>query len=281
MSRKPFQLEQYPDPCPGLPVERGPDEAGVGDWVPRIKHTLLAKYISSAWGAMNRFPERVFIDPFCGPGRVQVRGEDGTRDGGSLVAWRQALKSGAPYTRMLVGELQAERVAACEQRLLALKAPVTPFTGPAERTVPEMVRSVPRGALCLAYLDPYNLSLLSFEMIRELAKLPNVDFAVHFSTMDLSRNVGMELDPDRFRFDQVAPGWKVPLSATSKSNLRVAFFNYWVDRVRELGFQFSEVMPLVPNDRGHEIYRLVFFSRHPLPMKLWGDVARPEQAGLF
>jgi three-Cys-motif partner protein len=137
-----------------------------------------------------------------------------------------------------------------------------------------MVDTVPRGALCLAYIDPYNLSLLNFEMIRTLARLPNVDFAVHFSTMDLSRNVGLESDPERFRFDQVAPGWKQALAGVSPKNRRVAFFNYWMELVRSLGFEFSREMPLVSNNSGHEIYRLVFFARHDLPIRLWGDVAK-------
>lgn len=274
MSRKSFQLGLHDDPCCGLSVERGPDNQGVGEWVPRIKHTLLAKYISAAYAAMNQWPERVLLDPFCGPGRIQVKGESFTRDGGSVVAWRQALKSGTSYTRMLVGDLDSERASATYTRLRTLGAPVTGFEGSASDTVHEMIKQVPRGSLCLAYIDPYNLSLLNFDMIRALAQLPNIDFAVHFSTMDLSRNVHMESDPERFRFDQVAPGWKQALAGVSKSNQRVAFFNYWMELVRGLGFEFSHEMPLVSNNSGHEIYRLAFFARHDLPIRLWGDVAR-------
>jgi three-Cys-motif partner protein len=111
-------------------------------------------------------------------------------------------------------------------------------------------------------------------MIRALANVPRIDFAVHFSTMDLSRNVQLESDPERFRFDQVAPGWKQALAGVSKGNLRVAFFNYWMQLVRSLGFEFSQQMPLVSNNSGHEIYRLVFFARNAFPIGLWDDVAK-------
>ncbi len=280
MTRKPFQLEVHPDPHPGLVVERGPDGKGVGDWVSLVKHTLLAKYISSAWAAMNRWPDRVFIDPFCGPGRIQVEGEDFTRDGGCVVAWRQSKQSGTAYTRMLLGDLEPERTAAADMRLSALGAPVKTFDGPADETVHRIVRQVPKGALCLAYLDPYNLSLLSFDMIRALAKLPNVDFAVNFMTMDLFRNVAMETD--RGRFDAVAPGWREALVGVSNANLADAFLQYWIGLVKGLGFDFSETIPLVNNNRGREIYRLVFFARHELPQRLWTDVAKDRnQPGLF
>lgn len=36
-------------------------------------------------------------------------------------------------------------------------------------------------------------------------------------------------------------------------------------------------MPLVPNDANHPIYRLVFFARHDLATRIWGDVARGMQ----
>lgn len=281
MVRKTFRLEAQEDPRPDLLVESGPHGKGVGPWVPNVKHTLLAKYIGAAYAAMNRWPERVFIDPFCGPGRILVAGEAGTRDGGSVVAWRQSRRCDAPYTRMLIGDLDSERLVACHSRLAALGAPVQAFEGKADDTVRAMVRSVPKGALCLAYLDPYNLSLLSLDMIRALAELPRIDFAVHFSTMDLLRNVDAELDPERARFDQVAPGWREALHGVSKANLPVAFLNYWVELVKGLGFAFSTQMPLVSNHRGHEIYRLVFFARHDLPTRLWSDVAKNPTPDLF
>jgi hypothetical protein len=41
-----------------------------------------------------------------------------------------------------------------------------------------------------------------------------------------------------------------------------------------LGFKHSKEMPLVHNNDNHPIYRLVFFARHELPLRVWGDVAR-------
>ena len=265
----------YPDPCPNLEVERGPQNDGVGIWVPTRKHRLLRDYLIGTQYAWKKWPNRVFIDPFCGPGRIQVKGEQSTRDGGAAVAWR-ALSNSTPFTKMLIGDLKPDRAAACEQRLRALGAPVTSFVGKAVDTVKLMVATVPRGSLCMAYIDPYNLELLSFAMFRELAALRNVDLAINFSTMDLKRNSDMELDPERARFDDAAPGWrKQPFAKNSnKRNLSVGLFNYWFESIKGLGFKSSQEIPLVPNDRGHEIYRLAFFARHKFPIGLWDDVAK-------
>lgn len=270
-----------PDPCPELLVERGPHGRGVGSWVPQDKHRLLASYLDATRFAWKKWPERYFIDPFCGPGRVQVEGETFTREGGAVVAWR-ALAQDAPFTGMLVGDLEAERAHACEQRLAAAGAPVRSFVGPAIQTVPRMVQAVPRNALCFAYIDPYNLEFLSFSLLKTLSQL-NVDLAINFCTMDLQRNAEFEFEPQRARFDETAPGWRLDpgVLAASKRNVPVAFFAYWCRLVQELGFSNSREMPFVRNDHGHPIYRLVFFARHSLPTRIWGDVARDANRSLF
>lgn len=271
------------DPCPELVVERGPENKGVGSWVPAVKHRLLADYLTASQHAWRKWPTRVFIDPFGGPGRVQVKGEQFTRDGGAVVAWRALFGHAAAFTSMLVGDIEPERANACASRLNVLGANAEAFVGPAAETVKEMVERVPRsGALCMAYLDPYNLELLDFSIIEQLARL-KVDLAINFCTMDLQRNAEFEFDPKRARFDNAAPGWRKDpgVLGANKKNVPVAFFNYWCGLVRALGFEYSQEMPLVPNDDGHPIYRMVFFARNDLPLRLWGDIAKGPNLQLF
>ncbi|MDP0971206.1 hypothetical protein Q6294_30150, partial [Klebsiella pneumoniae] len=66
-----------------------------------------------------------------------------------------------------------------------------------------------------------------FSIIERLSKLQHVDFAIHFSLMDLTRNIDMELDPHRDRFDHALPGWRsrVPIDELSKTSLPGWFFN--------------------------------------------------------
>lgn len=274
----------HPDPCPQLMIERGPEDRGVGSWVPRDKHRLLSDYLNGTRQAWKKWPQRTLIDPFCGPGRIQVKGEPVTRDGGAVVAWRQSLASAAPFTKVLVGDLVEERANACASRLSALGANVTPFVGPAIETVPAMMKQVPRGggSLCFAYIDPYNLQYLSFPLLEQLASL-KVDLAIHFSTMDLLRNVDHELDPQRARFDEVAPGWRsdARVMQASKNTLATEFFRYWMALVKRLDFTVAKEMPLITNDSNHGLYRMVFFARHELPLRIWDDVARGATGDLF
>jgi three-Cys-motif partner protein len=282
LNKKPFVLPLADDPQPDLLVEEGPRGKGVGRWVPERKHVLLAKLIGGTHRARAKWPHRVFVDPFCGPGRIRVEGEQITRDGGAVAAWRQSQRTAPAFSSLLLGDKDPVRVEACVSRLKALGAPATGFAGGADETVPQMIATIPAGALVLVYLDPYNLEFLSFDIIQALARLPKVDFAVHFSTMDLQRNVDMELDDSRARFDKAAPGWRahLPIESMAKATLRAAFFEYWCGLVKQLGFAFSEEMPLIADDRGIPLYRLVAFSRHDLPNRVWADVARGDNLEL-
>jgi three-Cys-motif partner protein len=269
------------DPCPTLIVERGPDDKGVGTWVPNEKHRLLRHYLDASRYARRKWSSRVFIDPFSGPGRIQVVGEAFTRAGGAVLAYEASTKD-APFTNVFIGDLDDERAQACEKRLTAIGATARSFPGPAAQTVKAMVSAVPAGSLSMAYVDPYNLEVLSFSILQEISRLPKIDLAINFSTMDLQRNVELEFDPERARFDDVAPGWRKhsPILAASKPNVKLTFFNYWCDLVKGLGFEHSQQMPLVRNNQGHGIYRMVFFSRHHFPKGIWDDVARDPRRTL-
>ncbi|PWT83044.1 MAG: hypothetical protein C5B58_07175 [Acidobacteria bacterium] len=263
-----------PDPCPTLPVERGPKGKGVGAWVPNEKHRLLFEYLEASRYGRRKWPSRVFIDPFAGPGRIQVVGESFTRPGGAVVAYLASTRD-APFTKLLVGDLDADRSDACEKRLLAVGAPATGYQGSATDTVKPMVGDVPGGSLSMAYIDPYSLEQLSFSILQELAELPKVDLAINFSTMDLQRNVELEFDTRRARFDEAAPGWRQhpSIRSASRSNVKLQFFRYWFELVLGLGFKHSRAMPIIHNTRGHGIYRMCFFSRHAFPQRIWRDVA--------
>jgi len=272
-----------PDPCPALLVESGKDNKGVGEWVASDKHRLLCEYLWASRGAWAKWPRRIYIDPFCGPGRIRAVGEKFTRPGGAVRAWL-VLENDAPFTNMLIGDKEVQRVKACEARLKAIDAPVKTFPGAAIDTIEQMVAAVPTGALCFAYIDPYNLEFLSFSVLERIATLRKVDLAINFCTMDLQRNVDLKFDPTKpSRFDGAAPGWRDDhgVKTASRRSVKLEFFRYWCDLVRGLGFEHSREMPWVKNRQGQPIYRMVFFARHDLPKRIWSDVARGPNYDLF
>ncbi len=279
-----FALADLDDPLPHLPIERGRQGIGVGDWVPAMKHMYLAKWIEGTREMRKAFPERVLVDLFCGPGRIQVEGEERTRLGGAQVAWLHSqLNDTAPFTKCVTSDIDQARSDACAQRLRALGAPVEPLCGAAADVVHRAALLVPKNALCLAYLDPYSLEFLSWDVITRLAQLKHVDFAVHFSTSDLRRNVRMDFEREGKRFDKVAPGWRNEIDVLSffRGDADDEFFDYWCRLIESLGFTISKRFPLIRAKKNAPLYHLVFFSRHASPVRVWGDVAQGVNRELF
>jgi three-Cys-motif partner protein len=280
MRRRPDRLivnRSVPDSHSGLYVEANEDRCGVGTWVPRIKHMQLCRYIDSAYAAARspRWPGGwVYLDPFSSSGRIRVVNESETRPGGAVVAWLQSQLSGTPFRKVLIGDLDASRVAACEARLRAAGAPVQSFALPAEESLRAMVEAVPAGALCLAYVDPYKIGVLDFNVFRTLAKL-QVDIIVNFFSSDLRRNIDTV-------GDSLNPGWRDRLQGDmNRASLAAAWFEDWQRQVRNLGFKVSKTMTPVPNGKNSEMYRLVFFAKGQFPVGLWDDVAADPTQDLF
>jgi three-Cys-motif partner protein len=278
--RRPERLivnHHEPDPCEGLRVQANEDNCGVGTWVPRIKHSQLCKYIDSAYGAARspKWPGGwVYLDPFCGAGRIRVAGETQTRHGGAALAWRQSQLSGTPFRKVLIGDLDPVSLHACEARLTRLGAPVQGFNAPAVESIEKMIAEVPKGALCLAYIDPYKIGVLAFDIFRTLAEM-QVDIIVNFFSSDLRRNVDSAKD-------ELNPGWKQRLAGQmNKSSLAAAWFDDWQTQVRALGFKMSESMQTVPNSKNSEMYRLVFFAKRSFPIGLWDEVSVDQNLALF
>lgn len=264
------------DPCPGLPI------LDIGEWSLE-KHDLLRKYVDASWAARQKWTHRCFIDLFSGPGRVKVRKSNVVTDGGAVVAWRQASKRDGRFTKVIVGDIDPNALKACKTRLEGLGAPVDALEGPATQTVDQVLRIVNPNGLHLAYLDPYNLEHLPFSVIERLAKFKNIDILVHFSVMDLQRELELDFERDQSRFELFAPNWRKqidPLSM-SKQEARAQFVRYWLSLVDSLGFSCSRERPLMTNSKNGPLYRMMFLMRHKLADKLWTDIAKPAQGSLF
>ncbi|MFZ3349237.1 MAG: three-Cys-motif partner protein TcmP [Xanthobacteraceae bacterium] len=185
-------LEQYTQGDDGLLVEK------VGSWaVEKLK--LVTDYVYASGGARKKFfgTGAAYIDPFCGSGRSLIRGTTTFIDGSPVAAFKRALQSPGRFTSVNISDGDEELLAVATKRLRASDAPVVPVPGPAGDALPEIIRSLNRNGLHLAFLDPYNLAALSFDLFEQLAKLKNIDVIAHVSVSDLQRNATQPAMPKR------------------------------------------------------------------------------------
>ncbi|WP_244137473.1 three-Cys-motif partner protein TcmP [Burkholderia pyrrocinia] len=259
------------DPADGLPVMK------VGAWS-EDKHVALSRYVDAARMARGKWPYASFIDLFSGPGRVMNRDSRTISDGGVLSAWRMSKKGGAPFSEIYIADTDVDSVEACATRLRSAGAHVHAWVGKASETVDWVLDALPAG-LHFAFLDPFNIEHLDFEIIRKLSSRRSIDILIHFSVMDVQRNIGADFNLTSSRLDAAAPGWRnnLRLDAVPKREQVGAYLEYWESLVTDLTkMQVAQSKPLFVNMNKGPLYRLIHLSRHPLATKLWNDAAIPS-----
>jgi three-Cys-motif partner protein len=190
----------------GLPAEE------VGPWA-KEKQDLLGRYIAISRGARARFigPFKAgctFIDLFCGPGRSKIKDGGEFIDGSCVTAWRKSLEGGAPFTHVYISDKDEVRLGAATERLQRLGAPVRPVPGPAIDAAMATLKRLEPEALHFAFVDPFSLGALDFEIFKTLTKRKRMDILVHLSKMDLQRNLDENIGSPISAFDSFAPGWR-------------------------------------------------------------------------
>jgi three-Cys-motif partner protein len=262
----------------GLPAEE------VGKWVEE-KHFFITEYIKLSHGARRQFigpndAGAAYIDLFCGPGQAKVKGTKQYVDGAAVAAWNTAKERGSPFTAMYIADRDKARREHCATRLRTLGAPVVEIRGTAVEAVRELATMLPRQGLHFAFLDPYSLGSLSFDLLGCLAKFQRMDILVLISAMDLFRNIDQQSADEAWEFDEFAPAWREHVAIDlPQTERRATVMRYWAWRVRmELGLNSSSEMHPVKNSVNLLIYWLLLLHRHKLAEKFWKIVlkGRPQ-----
>ena len=145
----------------------------------------------------------------------------------------------------------------------------------------QLSKVLPRDGLHFAFLDPYSLGSLSYELLRSLGEFRRMDILVLISAMDLFRNIDQQSSDEAREFDEFAPAWRehVPIGLPQPER-RALVMEYWAWRVRmELGLDASSEMHPVKNSVNRLIYWLLLLHRHQLAKKFWDIVlkGRPQR----
>lgn len=264
----------------GLPAEE------VGVWA-KEKHDYLCRYIDISRGARAKYIGQgkggaTYIDLFCGPGRCRVRDTGEWIDGGVVAAWKKSRDGGAPFSQVYIGDIDPQRRQAAVTRLNQLSAPVIEMEGVAVETAQKVVAALNPYGLNFAFLDPFDLAALNFQIIEVLSRLTRIDMLVHVSQMDLQRNAVSYAMADESAFDSFAPGWraKVPVGQPQQA-LRQQVFQYWRDKVADLGVWPSTEMRLLTGGNNQPLYWLLMAAKHALPHKFWAAASNIEGQGKF
>ncbi len=142
-----------------------------------------------------------------------------------------------------------------------------------------IVSKLSKNGLHFAYLDPFNLMTLPFSVIQTLGKFQRMDLLIHFSMMDLQRNVKQLMRSERL--NEFAPGWKDSIDPNMRGDIKVqAVFQYWCELIKGLGYKDPTYQAeLVKGDRNQPLYRLVLASKDNLGKDFWAEVSNVSPQG--
>jgi len=263
----------------GLPAEE------VGAWA-KEKHDRLRRYLVLSRGARNKFingrsKSAAFVDLFCGPGRARVRETGEWIEGSAVAAWTISQECGAPFSEIYVADIDDERRAATIARLKRLEAPVKELAGSATDAAGKFVKIVNPYGLHFAFIDPYSLGAMDFNIIQSLATLKHIDMLIHISKMDHQRNLMSNLLADESALDCFIPGWRDRIERDrSQQEIRRQIVEYWQELVTGTGKRPSTDWDLIRGSRGQHLYWLLLVAEHELAHKFW-KVTTDDGQGSF
>ena len=269
--------QEMTDPKDGLPVGEA------GEWATE-KHRLLSDYVVATrfvrGKVKRRTPAPAYIDLFSGPGRTCITKTGEIVDGSPLVAWKAAMARENPFTLVLASDTHKAGYAdATEKRLKGLGAPAFARRAAAVDAAKWAAGQVDPDSYHLAFVDPYNLGDLPWDVFKALAPHQHLDFIVHFSQNDLARNLDTYSAQEQSSLDLFAPGWRLKVGEMRDPvQTRGMFFEHWISLFEREGYKLAESIPF-KNSRNAPLYRLVLLSRVPLAKKIWQSVAKNPQTG--
>lgn len=244
----------------------------VGSWSSE-KHLRLRQYVDISRAARRKFcGNSSYIDVYCGPGRARIRGTQEVVDGSAVLAATEAMKHEA-FGTIHIADLDEINVHACAARLAVRGVSgVSDYVGKAEDTAKQIVGRLSKSGLHLAFLDPYSIEAMPFQVIETLAALPRMDLVIHVSIMDLQRNVRNLIKSGRL--SRFAPGWERQVSPNIRNDaLLLEVFRYWRGLLSSLDYRVSDNIERVSGDKNQPLYWLVLASRNELGDRFWGEVS--------
>lgn len=262
----------------------------VGSWVPTEKHERLKRYIDISRAARKKFlgagnAGATYIDLLAGPGKAMVRETGKIIDGSPVVAFKIANEKGAPFSEIHIADESAEAVEECARCLAAFGVIAREYIGPAHQTVRQVVANLNPHALHFAFLDPYNLDDLPFEVIEHLAKLKRIDMLIHVSAQDIQRNLRRYIGALECPLDTFAPGWRDAIDERMPDEtVRRQILEYWLSLIRKLDdMQPSQGIELVAGGKNQPLYWLVLASRSRRAHEFWDKIRAvgPQQRLVF
>ncbi len=242
-----------------------------------------------------------YIDLQAGPGKNQFRPSESVDLGSPLIA----LTTKYPFSRHYFVEKGDDEFNALYTRITAsqLTRNTTLLHGDCNQLVDQIVQEISAvdsayiqgkwPSLNLAFLDPEGLEL-EWATVEKLAKINRMDLIINFSTSGFTRNAEQMLNSEHTtKLDSFfgTLEWKDQyrqVVGQDATKIRRVMLNFYQDRLKQLGYVYNYERDILPdekafrNQKGAQVYTLMFASKHELGIQFWNDaIQEVSQPKLF
>ena len=265
----------------------------VGSWA-ETKYDLLRSYLTIfSTGMRKQWRMRIYVDLFTGAGRALIKGSKREVPTSGLIA----LSMRFPFDRYVLCESSAKRMKSLRARVDRVKGAldVRFVSGDCNANIRRVLAELPpagaRDALTACFVDPYGLSDLQFETLRQLAQDRPIDFLVLVpSRMDAHRNevrLLAESEPilDKFLGNRE---WRARWEDISRRPGAPSFWLFVIEEfarsMHALGYRrFLPEEAALVDAGGVPLYHLALFSKHERGGDFWKKAKRSanKQRDLF
>lgn len=255
----------------------------VGAWA-EDKYRIVALYDELfSTGMKNKWPTRVYLDLYAGPGFSRIKGTNHFIAGSPLLA----LAVSDPFDKYIFCESAPEAMAALKKRVARLfpRKDVRFVPGDCNERIGEVCAEIPQGSkdhgvLSLCFLDPFDISL-KFTTVRRLGSF-YLDFlfllALH---MDANRNVASYLSLGNAKADEFLglsdwrERWRIAESGgTDFPHFLADEYSNQMERLGYLAMPYHKMKLIRSDEKNLPLYHLALFSRDKLAHKYWDDVLK-------
>lgn len=256
----------------------------IGQWG-EDKYRLVANYAQLFAQSMYRqWDTLIYVDLFAGSGRSRIRGTPRIVPASPLLV----LGNPASFSRYLFCEMDRVKAEALRTRVDAARADrdARVIAGDANACVDDILRTIPgEGTLCFSFADPFALRNLHFGTIRRLSER-RVDHLILIPTgMDANRNIDQPYSKESSRIldtflgdKQWRPAWEAWKEAhpgrISGDLFLLREFNERMRSMRYLEPEVEHTHLIRSDEKNLSLYRLAFYSRHPLAQKFWSETSK-------
>ncbi len=227
---------------------------------------------------------RVYIDLFAGAGRAKIKETGKIVDGSPLIA----LAVENTFDRYIFCEQDSINFDALFNRVKTYYPSIDSYFvhGDANDSVDEILTLVPQHSsacrvLGFCFVDPINIDNLKFNTLQRLSA-KYMDFLVLIPTgMDPRRNVSQYMKYNDRHIEEFIgrPNWRDewPLAEMRGENFGLFVVKQFCTSMADMGYKHSTAEASVEirsTTKNLPLYRLAFFSKHPLGHKFWGEVKK-------